>query len=61
MTAAAPRLSAEQTMPSSSWLFIREQESIWIERPHGFSVIVAGPPARPDLRHPASTAKPPSQ
>ena len=30
-------------MPSSSWLFIREQESIWIERPHGFSVIVAGP------------------
>ena len=30
-------------MPLSSWLFIREQESIWIERPHGFSVIVAGP------------------
>ena len=30
-------------MPLSSWLFIREQESIWIERPHGLSVIVAGP------------------
>jgi hypothetical protein len=30
-------------MPLSSWLFIREQESIWIERPHGCSVIVAGP------------------
>lgn len=30
-------------MPSSSWLFIRGQESIWIERPYGFSVIVAGP------------------
>jgi hypothetical protein len=30
-------------MPLSSWLFIREQESIWIERPHGCSVIIAGP------------------
>jgi hypothetical protein len=30
-------------MPLSSWLFIRGHESIWIERPHGFSVIVAGP------------------
>jgi hypothetical protein len=30
-------------MPLSSWLFIRERESIWIERPYGFSVIVAGP------------------
>jgi hypothetical protein len=30
-------------MALSSWLFIREQESIWIERPYGFSVIVAGP------------------
>src|SRR5580765_7462097 len=30
-------------MPISSWLFIRERESIWIERPYGFSVIVAGP------------------
>jgi hypothetical protein len=30
-------------MPVSSWLFIRDQESIWIERPYGFSVVVAGP------------------
>ena len=30
-------------MPQSSWLFIRERESIWIERPYGYSVIVAGP------------------
>jgi len=30
-------------MPLSSWLFIRERESIWIERPYGLSVIVAGP------------------
>ena len=30
-------------MALSSWLFIREGESIWIERPYGFSVIVAGP------------------
>jgi hypothetical protein len=30
-------------MAFSSWLFIRDRESIWIERPYGFSVIVAGP------------------
>lgn len=30
-------------MPLSSWLFIRDGESIWIERPYGFSIIVAGP------------------
>jgi hypothetical protein len=30
-------------MPLSSWLFVRGRESIWIERPYGFSVIVAGP------------------
>jgi hypothetical protein len=44
-------------MPLSSWLFIREQESIWIERPHGFSVIVAGPgPARAHLLFPNDEA-----
>jgi hypothetical protein len=32
-------------MPSSSWLFIRDGESIWIERPYGFSIRVAGPGA----------------
>ena len=30
-------------MPSSSWLFIRNSESIWIERPYGSTLIVAGP------------------
>ena len=30
-------------MPLSSWLFIKDGQSIWIERPHGFSIIVAGP------------------
>jgi hypothetical protein len=30
-------------MPLSSWLFIRDSESIWIERPYDFSIIVAGP------------------
>ena len=39
-----PTSNAEQRrMPLSSWLFIRERESIRIERPYGFSVIVAGP------------------
>jgi hypothetical protein len=30
-------------MPVASWLFIRGSESIWIERPHGHTMIVAGP------------------
>ena len=30
-------------MPIPSWLFIRDRESIWIERPYGLSVIIAGP------------------
>jgi hypothetical protein len=30
-------------MPLSSWLFIKNGESIWIERPYGFSMVVAGP------------------
>jgi hypothetical protein len=30
-------------MPLSSWLFIRNAESIWIERPYGCCLIVAGP------------------
>ncbi len=35
------------TVPTSSWLFIRGEESIWIERPPGLSMIVVGPgPAR---------------
>jgi hypothetical protein len=41
-------------MPMASWLFIRGQESVWVERPHGFTLIVAGPgPAREEheFRH----------
>ena len=44
-------------MALSSWLFIRDQESIWIERPHGFAIIVAGPgPARAHLLFPNDDA-----
>lgn len=37
-------------MPSSSWLFIRNSESIWIERPYGSTLIVAGPGAHREQR-----------
>jgi hypothetical protein len=30
-------------MPLASWLFLKGTESIWIERPHGRAIIVAGP------------------
>lgn len=30
-------------MPLASWLFIKDGQSIWVERPYGFSMIVAGP------------------
>jgi hypothetical protein len=34
-------------MAQGSWLFIKGSESIWVERPHGRLMIVAGPgPAR---------------
>jgi hypothetical protein len=33
-------------MPLASWLFIKDGESIWIERPYGFSMVVAGPGTR---------------
>lgn len=33
-------------MPLASWLFVKDGESIWIERPHGFSMVVAGPGAQ---------------
>jgi len=29
-------------MPLASWLFVKDGESIWIERPHGYAMIVAG-------------------
>jgi hypothetical protein len=30
-------------MPLASWLFIKDGQSIWIERPYGLAMIVAGP------------------
>jgi hypothetical protein len=33
-------------MPIASWLFVRGPESIWIERPFGTTLIVAGPAHR---------------
>lgn len=29
--------------PAASWLFIKDSQSIWVERPHGRLIIVAGP------------------
>jgi hypothetical protein len=34
----------------ASWLFIRGSESIWIERPFGFTLIIAGPGSRSEQR-----------
>lgn len=30
-------------MPLASWLFVKDGQSIWIERPYGLLMIVAGP------------------
>jgi hypothetical protein len=30
-------------MPLASWLFVKDGQTIWIERPHGCVLIVAGP------------------
>ena len=37
-------------MPVASWLFLRGTESIWVERPHGFLMVVAGPGAHCERR-----------
>jgi hypothetical protein len=37
-------------MPLASWLFIRNNETIWIERPYGRRLIVAGPGPTRDER-----------
>jgi hypothetical protein len=37
-------------MPLASWLFLKGSESIWVERPHGRSMVVAGPGALRDQR-----------
>ena len=33
----------EAVAPPSSWLFIKDNQSIWVERPHGRLLVVAGP------------------
>ena len=33
----------ETVSPHSSWLFIKDNQSIWVERPHGRLLVVAGP------------------
>lgn len=30
-------------MPLASWLFLKDSEAIWVERPYGTTLIVAGP------------------
>jgi hypothetical protein len=37
-------------MPLASWLFLRGSESIWIERPYGRKMLVAGPGGLKDER-----------
>jgi hypothetical protein len=37
-------------MALGSWLFIKGSDSIWVERPHGRVMIVAGPGAVRDVR-----------
>ena len=37
-------------MPLSSWLFLRASESIWIERPYGLMMLIAGPGTVRDAR-----------
>ena len=38
-------LSYTRTVTPASWLFVKGDQSIWIERPHGCSMVVAGPGA----------------
>ena len=40
---AGAHAAPEPRTGASSWLFIRDQESIWIERPFGLSMIIVGP------------------
>ena len=37
-------------MPLASWLFVKDSASIWVERPYGRVLIVAGPGAVRDER-----------
>jgi hypothetical protein len=40
----------EAVSPPASWLFIKDNQSIWVERPHGRLLIVAGPGATHEQR-----------
>ena len=42
--------SAETTSQPGSWLFIKDSQSIWVERPHGRLLVVAGPGNRREER-----------
>src|SRR5688572_22140079 len=37
------RLGILARVTPASWLFVKGEQSIWIERPHGHSMVVAGP------------------
>ena len=43
-------MTTHAASPSASWLFIKDQQSIWVERPHGRLLVVAGPGTRRDER-----------
>ena len=40
----------EDVKPQASWLFIKDSQSIWVERPYGRLLIVAGPGAQHEER-----------
>jgi hypothetical protein len=42
--------SHQSAAPSASWLFIKDNQSIWVERPHGRLLVVAGPGAKHEQR-----------
>jgi hypothetical protein len=35
--------TTQQSQAAASWLFIKDSQSIWVERPHGRLIVVAGP------------------
>src|SRR3954469_24405696 len=39
-----------RAMPLASWLFVKDKQSIWVERPYGRVMIVAGPGTNRDER-----------
>jgi hypothetical protein len=42
--------SHQSATPSASWLFIKDNQSIWVERPHGRLLVVAGPGSKHEQR-----------